>query len=123
MLHSSLEAHVLRSDSSALAADCRAEIKALSRRLLKLTGRERAQRREIQAELRNLTREERTRQKKAVYEVLDGASVIACTLTGVASRQLSKQAFDVVYIDEAAQALEVSCWGAILRARCAENKV
>ena len=37
MLESSLEAHILKSDNSALAKDCRSEIKAANARLLKLT--------------------------------------------------------------------------------------
>ena len=39
VLDSSLEAHVLRSDSSSLAKDCRKEIKALNAQLLKLGPR------------------------------------------------------------------------------------
>ena len=38
VLENSLEAKVLRSDSSALAKDCRQEIKALNTRLIKLGG-------------------------------------------------------------------------------------
>ena len=37
VLECSLEAHILRSDNSALAKDCRSEIKAANARLLKLT--------------------------------------------------------------------------------------
>lgn len=47
-----MEAHVLRSDSSALARDCRKEIKAANSRLLKLGRADRAERRELRAELR-----------------------------------------------------------------------
>jgi hypothetical protein len=39
VLDSSLEAHVLKSDNSGLAKDCRKEIKALNAQLLKLGPR------------------------------------------------------------------------------------
>lgn len=118
VLEHSLEAAVLRSDASALAADCRAEAAALGRRLLKLSGRrDFAERREVRGEMRRLAKEERARQSKAVAEVLRGAAITCCTLTGVRAASLKGHEFDVVYIDEAAQAVEVACWGAMLRAR------
>lgn len=76
-----------------------------------------AQRRQLNGELRQLKKEERQRQAKAVDEVLSGAQVVASTLTGLQSRSISRQRFDVCVIDEAAQALEVACWGGLLRAR------
>ncbi|PNW77576.1 hypothetical protein CHLRE_10g442650v5 [Chlamydomonas reinhardtii] len=117
VLDSSLEAHVLRSDNSALARDCRAEIKSINARLLKLGPRDRAERRELRGDLRRLGKEERQRQEAAVAEVIKGAQVVCCTLTGVSHRQLDKELFDVAVVDEAAQALEAATWGALLRAR------
>lgn len=52
-----------------------------------------------------------------VQEVLDGAQVMCCTLTGALHPQLRGQVFDVVVIDEAAQALEPACWTALLKGR------
>ncbi len=43
--------------------------------------------------------------------------MIACTLAGVGSHTLSSQQFDIVVIDEAAQALEPACWCALLKGR------
>lgn len=118
VLDSSLEAKVLRSDDSALAKDCRKEIKDLNARILKLGRRDRAERTAIRKELKKLAKEERERQQKAITSVLNNASVICATLTGVGSRQLEKlPPFDVVVIDEAAQALEPACWAALLRGR------
>jgi hypothetical protein len=51
VLDSSLEAHVLRSDSSSLANDCRKEIKALTQQLAKLEGWKKAERRQVGAGL------------------------------------------------------------------------
>lgn len=42
--------------------------------------------------------------------------VVCATLTGVLHRHLDDLAFDVCVIDEAAQALEPACWGALLKA-------
>lgn len=123
VLEASLEARVLRSDGSALARDCRAEIKAATARLLKLDGARggaaaREERRALRADLRRLAKEERQRQQRAVDEVLSRAQVVCATLTGVGGRQLSSlPAFDLVVVDEAAQALEAACWAALLRGR------
>jgi hypothetical protein len=52
-----------------------------------------------------------------LQEVLEGAQVMCCTLTGALHPQLRGQVFDVAVIDEAAQALEAACWTALLKAR------
>jgi len=117
VLEASLEAHVLRSDNSALASDVRKEQKELSSRLLKLDRWKRKEAKEIKFELRRLQKEERQRQQAAVTEVLSAADVISTTLTGVSSRQLKDLEFDLVVIDEAAQALEAACWGALLKGK------
>lgn len=41
---------------------------------------------------------------------METRNVILCTLVGASSRQLRGIEFDLVIIDEAAQALEVACW-------------
>ena len=47
------------------------------------------------------------------------SNVVCCTTIGAASRDLRAEAFDLVVIDEAAQALEPACWIAMLKApRC-----
>lgn len=43
--------------------------------------------------------------------------MLCCTLTGAASRDVERMAFDLVVIDEAAQAIEPACWIPLLRAR------
>ncbi len=48
---------------------------------------------------------------------MSGAQVIATTLSGCLSKVLNDQQFDIVVIDEAAQALEPACWGALLKGR------
>ena len=117
VLACSLEARVADHDQAGLAADCAKELRRASARLLKLGPRDRAARRELRAEVRALAKEQRTRQAKAVAAVIGSAPVIAATLTGVPSRTLAGQAFDLAVVDEAAQALEAAAWGALLRAR------
>lgn len=66
-------------------------------------------------ELRTLSKEERKRQQLAVTDVLKNADVILTTLTGALSKKLDRTTFDLVIIDEAAQALEIACWIALLK--------
>lgn len=115
----SLEARVLRSDNSALAKDCRKEIKSLNSRILKLGRGDGAERRKIRAELKLLVKEERKREDKAIEEVLSTSKIICCTLSGIGSFVMGKlkKDFDVVFIDEAAQAIEPACWQALLKGR------
>ncbi|GLT96075.1 hypothetical protein SLE2022_137240 [Rubroshorea leprosula] len=117
VLDSALDAQVLRGDNSSLANDIRKEIKALNGKLLKT--KDRNTRRDIQKELRNLSKEERKRQQLAVTDVIKGADVVLTTLTGAFSRKLENSSFNLVIIDEAAQALEIACWIALLKgSRC-----
>lgn len=118
VLAASLEAQLLASDNSKLAKDCAKESKILRRKLLKLNDRkDRVERNEVRKELRVLAKEERNRQKAAMRDVVDGARVVCSTLSGALSGTLKFQDFDVVVIDEAAQALEAACWGAVLKGK------
>ncbi|CAI0377073.1 unnamed protein product [Linum tenue] len=108
---------VLRGDNSSLANDIRKEMKTLNGKLLKT--KDKNTRREIQKELRTLTKEERKRQQLAVMDVIKTSDVVLTTLTGAASRKLDSTSFDLVIIDEAAQALEIACWMPLLKgSRC-----
>ncbi|KVH97482.1 hypothetical protein Ccrd_000437, partial [Cynara cardunculus var. scolymus] len=117
VLESALDAQVLRGDNSSLANDIRKEMKALNGKLLK--AKDRNTKRDIRKELKMLSKEERKRQQLAVTDVIKNADVVLTTLTGSLSRKLDGTSFDVVIIDEAAQALEVACWIALLKgSRC-----
>lgn len=101
-------------------------LKALNGKLLKT--RDKSTRRDIQKELRSLSKEERKRQQLAVTDVIKSADVVLTTLIGACSRKLENTSFDLVIIDEAAQALEIACWIALLkvmivcRSRCTTPK-
>ncbi|GAA0151831.1 DNA metabolism protein [Lithospermum erythrorhizon] len=117
VLDSALDSLVLRGDNSALANDIRKEMKALNGKLLK--AKDRNTKRDIRKELKTLSKEERKRQQLAVTDVIKNADVILTTLTGALTRKLDGNSFDLVIIDEAAQALEVACWIALLKgSRC-----
>ncbi|XP_038973006.1 DNA-binding protein SMUBP-2 isoform X3 [Phoenix dactylifera] len=108
---------VLRGDNCTLANDIRKEMKVLNGKLLK--AKDKNTKRDIRKELRTLAREERKRQQLAVTDVIKNADVVLTTLTGAFTRKLESSAFDLVIIDEAAQALEVACWIALLKgSRC-----
>ncbi|XP_049934451.1 uncharacterized protein LOC116256012 isoform X2 [Nymphaea colorata] len=115
VLESALDAQVLRGDNSGLANDIRKEMKVLNGKLLRT--KDRNTRRDIRKELRTLAKEERKRQQLAVMDVIKDASVVLTTLTGASSQILEGHDFDLVIIDEAAQALEVACWIALLKGR------
>ena len=63
----------------------------------------------------------RQRENNAIKEVLQGVHVVLGTMTGVSNegplKHLPAGYFDVVVIDEAAQALEPACWIALLHAK------
>lgn len=88
-------------------------IQALNGKLLKT--KDKSTRRDIQKELRTLSKEERKRQQLAVIDVIKNADVVLTTLTGAFSYKLNTTSFDLVIIDEAAQALEITCWLALLK--------
>lgn len=80
-----------------------------------LKTKDRNTRRDIQRELRSLSKEERKRQQLAVTDVIKNADIVLTTLTGALTHKLDNTTFDLVIIDEAAQALEIACWIAILK--------
>ncbi|KAL6506041.1 hypothetical protein OROHE_022760 [Orobanche hederae] len=115
VLDSALDAQVLRGDNSALANDIRKEMKTLNGKLLK--AKDRNTKRDIRRELKTSSKEERKRQQLAVTDVIKNADVVLTTLTGALSKKLEGFSFDLVIIDEAAQALEIACWIALLKGR------
>jgi superfamily I DNA and/or RNA helicase len=55
-------------------------------------------------------------QERVVRNIMESRNVVLSTLVGASSRQLRGVQFDMVIIDEAAQALEVACWIPMLHA-------
>lgn len=88
-------------------------LQVLNGKLLKV--KDKNTKRDIRRELKALSKEERKRQQLAVTDVIKNADVVLSTLTGSLSRKLDGTSFDLVIIDEAAQALEIACWIALLK--------
>lgn len=74
-------------------------------------------RRTIYADLKDLRREYRTRERGCLRALVAGSKVVCATLHGAGGFQLRDESFDVVIIDEASQALEAQCWVPLLSAK------
>ena len=105
-----LDSLIASHDGTEIVADVQSEIDGLRKEILKCSRKSKVKRREMQAEVRILCREARKREESVVKEILKGADVVLCTCVTAGSRLLRNIAFDISIIDEAAQALEVSCW-------------
>lgn len=76
---------------------------------------------DIYTEFKEMRRELRQLESAQVNQVLSNADVICCTLTSAADKtlrkyihnQLQDKLFDMLVIDECAQAIEPACWIAI----------
>jgi ATP-dependent RNA/DNA helicase IGHMBP2 len=125
VLENTLEAVTSRGDESLVVADIQKELQqhfaALSARDKK-TGRfvaSRQARRRVYKETKTLRKELRQWENKARSRAFGNADVVFATTVGVAGRAVrfnGEAPFDVVVIDEAAQALEAACWISILKA-------
>nr|CAG4712081.1 unnamed protein product [Naegleria fowleri] len=94
--------------------DIRRDIIKISKQITKTRGLERRQLRE---ELRTLEKELKQKEKEAIHDVIRFSDVVLCTLTGADDYYLRDKTFDLVIIDEAAQAIEMSCWIALLKGK------
>jgi DNA polymerase alpha-associated DNA helicase A len=103
------------SEAGAIVKDIRAEMDAKQASIRKTrSGRER---KAIYADLKELRKEYRERERRCVSSLVSGSKVVLATLHGAGGFQLRDEQFDVVVIDEASQALEAQCWVPLLAAR------
>jgi len=110
-------------EGTGIVEDVRRELAALGVQFRKARGA--AERKVIRAEERQLRSEIRKREERVVWQILRGADVVLATNTGAASKALrrsmqhgrdestsssgtAERFFDVVVIDEVAQATEAS---------------
>ncbi|KAL2133803.1 hypothetical protein VTI74DRAFT_1660 [Chaetomium olivicolor] len=114
VLNHSLDVLTRTSEAGAIVKDVRAEMDAKQASIRKTrSGRER---KAIYADLKELRKEYRERERRCVSSLVQGSKVVLATLHGAGGFQLRGEQFDVVIIDEASQALEAQCWVPLLAA-------
>lgn len=112
----SLESLVQRHDGTEIVHDVRQELQSYLRIANNPKGRY-ADKKAAYKELKGLRNEIKTREEQVVKQLISSAQVVLCTNVGAANKILRDEIFDLVIIDEAAQALEASCWIPILKGR------
>ncbi|XP_060117178.1 DNA-binding protein SMUBP-2 isoform X2 [Heteronotia binoei] len=117
--HHSLDAVLARGDNAQIVADIRKEIDQAFAKTKKT--HDKGERSHFLNEIKTLRKELKEREEIAMSEILTRANVILATNTGASSdgplKLLPENHFDLVVIDECAQALEASCWIPLLKAR------
>lgn len=115
----SLDAVLAHSADAGIIADIRNDIDKAFGGMRKV--RDKGERANLRREVGELRKELRNREATAIAQILKGAEVVLSTSTGACDdgplKHLPADHFDWVVIDECAQALESSCWIALLRAR------
>ena len=115
-----LDSLILKTSSSKILKQNKLKCKGILKKISKTTKKEYEKRLELKKELKLLRKECKDLENLAIEEVINSSEVILCTNTGAADKILEKNSkvfFDYLIIDEAAQALEVSCWIPILRSK------
>uniref|UniRef100_M4BCJ9 DNA helicase n=1 Tax=Hyaloperonospora arabidopsidis (strain Emoy2) TaxID=559515 RepID=M4BCJ9_HYAAE len=110
-----LDAKIQQAEGTEIVKDIRKEMGDMQTKLHKT--RDKSVRFQLRREMKANRKEICVREKKVVGEVVRQSDVVFATNVGAASTLLKDVTFDLVIIDEAAQALEVSCWIPILKAR------
>ncbi|NXB60801.1 SMBP2 protein, partial [Struthidea cinerea] len=114
----SLDAVLARGDGAQIVADIRRDIDQAWAKTKK--AQDKGERSHFLGEMKTLRKELKEREEAAMAAALSQASVVLATNTGASSdgplKLLPETHFDLVVIDECAQALEASCWIPLLKA-------
>ncbi|XP_066488369.1 DNA-binding protein SMUBP-2 [Tiliqua scincoides] len=117
--HHSLDAVLARGDNAQIVAEIRKDIDQAFAKTRKT--QDKGERSHFLNEIKTLRKELKEREEMAMTQILTQANVVLATNTGASSdgplKLLPENHFDVVVIDECAQALEASCWIPLLKAR------
>uniref|UniRef100_A0A8C5LCH1 DNA-binding protein SMUBP-2 n=1 Tax=Jaculus jaculus TaxID=51337 RepID=A0A8C5LCH1_JACJA len=115
----SLDAVLARGDSAQIVADIRRDIDQVFAKNKKT--QDKREKGNFRNEIKLLRKELKEREEAAIIESLTSANVVLATNTGASPdgplKLLPESHFDVVVVDECAQALEASCWIPLLKAR------
>ncbi|XP_058925286.1 DNA-binding protein SMUBP-2 [Kogia breviceps] len=115
----SLDAVLARGDGTRIVADVRKDIDQVLAKSKKT--QDKREKSNFRREIKLLRKELKEREEAAMLESLVAANVVLATNTGASSdgplKLLPDGHFDMVVIDECAQALEASCWIPLLKAR------
>ncbi|MFY0687317.1 MAG: IGHMBP2 family helicase [Cyclobacteriaceae bacterium] len=115
-----LDAHMSNHSDIRLLKELRKQaeqMRRLAKQYKRKFGREEAQQRKTMLiEAKRLKGESRALESHIVYDVINKADVIACTLIGCNNQYLQKKWFKTVFIDESSQALEAAAWIPIMKA-------
>ena len=115
VLNHSLDMLTQTSEAGAIVKDVRSEMDAKQASIKKTkSGKER---KAIYADLKELRKEYRERERKCVSNLVGASKVVLATLHGAGGFQLKNEEFDVIVIDEASQALEAQCWVPLVSAK------
>ncbi|TDH70044.1 hypothetical protein CCR75_005181 [Bremia lactucae] len=109
------DARIQEADGTKIVRDIRRETKHLQRKLHTL--RDSSERKQLRRELKSNRKDIREREQRVAREIVQQSRVVFATNVGAATTVLRDVTFDVVVIDEAAQALEIACWVPILKAK------
>ncbi|XP_009074723.1 PREDICTED: DNA-binding protein SMUBP-2, partial [Acanthisitta chloris] len=114
----SLDAVLAHGDNAQIVADIRKDIDQAWAKTKK--AQDKGERSHFLSEIKTLRKELKEREEAAMAAALTHASIVLATNTGASSdgplKLLPENHFDVVVIDECAQALEASCWIPLLKA-------
>lgn len=114
----SLDAVLARSDNAQIVADIRRDIDQVFGKNKKT--QDKREKSNFRNEIKLLRKELKEREAAAMVQSLTAADVVLATNTGASSdgplKLLPENHFDVVVVDECAQALEASCWIPLLKA-------
>lgn len=110
-----LDAKIEVAEGTEIVNDIRKEMASMQQQLKRT--RDKSVRFNIRRDMKSNRKEIRQREQNVVGELVRHSDVVFATNVGASSKLLKDVVFDLVVIDEAAQALEASCWIPILKAK------
>ncbi len=114
VLDHSLDSQIEKDSERKAIKQVQRELQGVQRRLSRTHNYQR--RKEMKFEARALREEVKFLERVVMDKILDRSQVVLTTLVGAATSMFETREFDVVVIDEAAQALESACWIPLLKA-------